>query len=672
LTSRIALHNNMRPTSIIQHCRHALAIDENRSSFNHTPFVSYIGLGCPDSETDRTTASNSPTAGARDLSDAAVKWNRTREAWRSKIEQKWFVGAHSNIGGGYEDNRLAELPMQWLIDGAGLSFSETPSWDAPPSAADQHPRDSFGEFAQPLWTQILRAKRNYRVIAPEPLPYAIAKPAKTTGDPEAGFQLESINENVSDTAFLYWEQSGLPLPPNLHEYSQRKCYPTTAKPPEHSWPGERLQDFVALIVWATLAAAGLASLCQLIGLQVLNSWHQWAAYLAAFAFPFVDLSESLVNFKEACGFSPPGFRAFLDSVYWTRALGVALFACGLFNSIRYFGLFGWQYNTTALGQLVDFYWPLPLLAAAAVIVATRGARKYAWLSLIVGPAAIWTGAVIVFGLCRLAGALFQANTEKLPLALPDQLSPAGLLLVLQFAAVYFWRAYLWTAEPMAKANLGSIVRLQLCVTPSQVQNYLGRWRRMLECRWCDEDSVKGPAANRMRDVVAVALWRDVLGFIPVYTCFLTFGLWFGAYYSGSNLFMFLQGPGRGLAWWWLIPGIAATANYLEDACHLRFLRLHAKGQQPGAALSVFSGLMLAIKAAGVTVALAGAAAAMVLGTFEVASDLSGWRAKFAILISSVFLLAILVYIVGRVVHLFDKRPHVAGSETELRFAASGN
>jgi hypothetical protein len=667
LTSRLALHNNMRPTSIIQHCRHALAIDENRSSFNHTPFVSYIGLGGADSETERTTGASPPAAGqVPGLIDAAIKWERTRESWRDKIEQHWFVGAHSNIGGGYEDNRLAELPMQWLLQGPKLSLLEKPPWDAPPSAADQQPRDSFAEFAPPLWTQILRAKRNYRAIDPDPVPNASPNAATTPGDP--GFLLESINEGVSDTVFPYWAKSALPMPPNLYEYSKRKGIATTAKPPEHSWPGDRLRDYVALIVWATLAAAGLASLCQLIGLQILSGWHRWAAYIAAFAFPFVDLSESFVNFKQACGFNPPAFRAFLDSVYWTRALGVVLFACGLVNSIRYLGLFGWHWNTTALGQLVEFYWPLPLLAAAAVILATLAAKKYAWISLIVAPAAIGLGGAVVFGLFRLAGALFQAEPQNGPLPVPQHLFPAGLLLVLQFASVYFWRAYLWTAEPMAQANLDSIVRLQLCATPSQVRNCFDRWRRMLECRWCSEDPVTGPAARRMRDVVGVALWRDIVGFIPVYTSFLMFGLWFGASYSGSNLLALLQGPGSGIAWWWLIPVIAAAANYLEDASHLTYLRLHARDAQPSAALTLFSSLMLAMKAVAVTVALAGAIAAIVVGTFDAASNLSGWRAKFAILVSSVLLLAIALYIVGRLVHFFDKgdapSPSAAGSHEQ--------
>lgn len=45
LRSRLALHHNMRPTTIVQSCRHAFALDEHRSNFRHTPFKAYMGHG---------------------------------------------------------------------------------------------------------------------------------------------------------------------------------------------------------------------------------------------------------------------------------------------------------------------------------------------------------------------------------------------------------------------------------------------------------------------------------------------------------------------------------------------------------------------------------------------------------------------------------------------------
>src|SRR5205085_4294595 len=39
---------------------------------------------------------------------SSTDWSRVKETWERKIEQRWFVGAHSNIGGGYADNRRSE------------------------------------------------------------------------------------------------------------------------------------------------------------------------------------------------------------------------------------------------------------------------------------------------------------------------------------------------------------------------------------------------------------------------------------------------------------------------------------------------------------------------------------------------------------------------------------
>ena len=80
----------------------------------------------------------------------------------------------------------------------------------------------------------------------------------------------------------------------------------------------------------------------------------------------------------------------------------------------------------------------------------------------------------------------------------------------------------------------------------------------------------------MRAVVRETLYRDIIGFIPVYFVVFTFGLWFGA---------------RMLEWEWLqslwlaVPLIAAAADYGEDFCHLRCLRLHEHDQPPSLALT---------------------------------------------------------------------------------------
>lgn len=42
------------------------------------------------------------------------------------IEQRWFVGAHSDVGGGYATRQLSDLPLKWMMEkaaGAGLAMA---------------------------------------------------------------------------------------------------------------------------------------------------------------------------------------------------------------------------------------------------------------------------------------------------------------------------------------------------------------------------------------------------------------------------------------------------------------------------------------------------------------------------------------------------------------------
>jgi uncharacterized protein (DUF2235 family) len=46
----------------------------------------------------------------------------------AKIEQVWFAGSHADVGGGFSDRELADIPLLWMIDrakSAGLKVDET-------------------------------------------------------------------------------------------------------------------------------------------------------------------------------------------------------------------------------------------------------------------------------------------------------------------------------------------------------------------------------------------------------------------------------------------------------------------------------------------------------------------------------------------------------------------
>jgi len=75
----------------IDHAFHALAIDERRG-----PFV--------------PTLWRLPPGEILPATDEAVP-----DETRTVVEQVWFPGVHTDIGGGYADNRLSNAPLDWMI-----------------------------------------------------------------------------------------------------------------------------------------------------------------------------------------------------------------------------------------------------------------------------------------------------------------------------------------------------------------------------------------------------------------------------------------------------------------------------------------------------------------------------------------------------------------------------
>lgn len=97
----------------VRYARHALALDDERTTFHPMLW---------------TEAGEQPPA-----PDAnGARWIRDE-----RLSQVWFVGMHSNVGGGYPDDSLAHIPLYWIMEEArrcGLTF-KTPPADEPDSMA---------------------------------------------------------------------------------------------------------------------------------------------------------------------------------------------------------------------------------------------------------------------------------------------------------------------------------------------------------------------------------------------------------------------------------------------------------------------------------------------------------------------------------------------------------
>ena len=81
LSRRLFEFHDMTLDPSVRHARHALAINERRRPFKPT-----LWLGDP--------------------------------APNQTIEQRWFAGVHTNIGGGYEKDGLANVALKWMVDEA--------------------------------------------------------------------------------------------------------------------------------------------------------------------------------------------------------------------------------------------------------------------------------------------------------------------------------------------------------------------------------------------------------------------------------------------------------------------------------------------------------------------------------------------------------------------------
>ena len=87
----------------------------------------------------------------------------------SQVEQRWFVGAHSNVGGGLDNDLLAQLPLRWLAGKATeqqLAFKREIELDPGISACPIE--DSFSDFADGIYKLVKLGKPFYREIGAAP------------------------------------------------------------------------------------------------------------------------------------------------------------------------------------------------------------------------------------------------------------------------------------------------------------------------------------------------------------------------------------------------------------------------------------------------------------------------------------------------------------------------
>jgi uncharacterized protein (DUF2235 family) len=162
---------------------HALAIDEHRTNFAPTLW-----------DVRHPKDPNAVIAKPRQLAG---------------LEQRWFVGAHANVGGGYATDLLAQAPLRWMMKKAesqGLTFRSEVELDG--DAVKAPIANSYRDFAYGLYP-LVSWWPLYRTIGQEP-------------DVRDDGTHTNINETIDAGVFERWRADSSYRPANLAEWAQRK------------------------------------------------------------------------------------------------------------------------------------------------------------------------------------------------------------------------------------------------------------------------------------------------------------------------------------------------------------------------------------------------------------------------------------------------------------------
>lgn len=98
----------------------------------------------------------------------ATLWQRQEHANEQILEQVWFAGAHSDVGGGYPDPSLSEIALLWMVERArrsGLAFTAGALIEVPKAAGE--PRRRGNEVSPSALGRITDSRRAiYKLLKP--------------------------------------------------------------------------------------------------------------------------------------------------------------------------------------------------------------------------------------------------------------------------------------------------------------------------------------------------------------------------------------------------------------------------------------------------------------------------------------------------------------------------
>lgn len=171
----------VRLSRFFDNAYHAIAIDEHRKAFPLSPWFDFIPEKKPDKKHEAPP----------------------------EVEQRWFIGAHANVGGGLSNDPLPQIPIKWLQEKAqstGLNFRYEIQL-----LGDEHlapVSDSFARFLKGAYRAVKLGRRSHREIGK-------SKEAVTGG------WIVPHYETIDGTVFDRWRSDSGYRPKSLLDWSEK-------------------------------------------------------------------------------------------------------------------------------------------------------------------------------------------------------------------------------------------------------------------------------------------------------------------------------------------------------------------------------------------------------------------------------------------------------------------
>jgi uncharacterized protein (DUF2235 family) len=191
-SSRTMGFHDTHLSKIVQNLYQALALDEERNPYWAVLWTTFVPNKPDPAETQQVTD--------------------------RMIEQRWFSGAHCNVGGGYLNDLMPQRPLAWIQEKAsecGLGFRAIAI--VTDDDLKMKPCDSYAQFLDGLWKYF--SKRYVRLVMADP----VKKEAHWKGNTriDAGI-VHTVNERIDASVFRRCQFYSNYRPPNLVEWAARK------------------------------------------------------------------------------------------------------------------------------------------------------------------------------------------------------------------------------------------------------------------------------------------------------------------------------------------------------------------------------------------------------------------------------------------------------------------